>query len=291
MWEQIGAAAIYGAIGGGAGALLGATLASLFRNTRFASIATAGLTAAGAVLGLNLAEPLLKPYIGQYLPQAANNFDDQFDEMVVELEKYPTTAAIFEREPRLKNSLKAQLADAMKEATNASAARVQAFSVSYNIVSGRVVSYFAKAQDADLITMMTTTVTTLDDLAGREPEFCFEYLYAPHALASKPADYFRNKIGPELFDRQQEEIATLVRNAYDDIPEYDQTAAQAGLNKASVILGAELGEKIGLVTGQLLPEGEEDAKLACSATANMYRLILEQPDAALIGRHIFSLSS
>ena len=291
MWEQISAGAIYGAIGGGGGAVIGALLAILFRNTRFARYAATILTVIGAVLGANLAEPLLKPYIGEYLPQSKNAFDDQFDAMIAELEAYPLMAAIMEREPQLKSAMKAQLADVTKTATNNVAAQVQSFSVAYNLVSGRVVSYFARATDEDLITMMTTTVEILDDLAVREPAFCFDYLYAPHALASRPPDYVRTKIGAEVFDRQQEELATLVLNAYEVVPDYDRDAAQAGLNAASEVLSADMGEKLGLVAGQLLPEGEEDAKLACAATANMYRYILTRPDAALTGRHIFSMST
>ena len=291
MWEQVSAGAIYGAIGGGGGALLGSLVAMLFRNTRFARLATTVLVAGCAVLGMSLAEPLLKPHIGQYLPQASNNFDEQFNELIVELEAYPAMAAILEREPELKDSMKAQLADAVHEASNMSAARVQAFSVAYNLVSGRVISYFSRAKDADLVVMMTTTVAILDDIAVREAAFCYDYLYAPQSLASKPPDYVRTQIGAAVFDRQQEEIATLVRNAYDDVPEYDKDAAQAGLNKAGEVLSAELDAKMGLVTGQLLPEGEEDARLACTATANMYRFVLDQPDAALVGRHIFFLSA
>ena len=291
MWEQVSAGAIYGAIGGGGGALLGSLVAMLFRNTRFARLATTVLVAGCAVLGVSFAEPLLKPYIGQYLPHASNDFDEQFDELIVELEAYPAMAAILEREPELKDAMKAQLADAMQGVTNPSTARVQGFSAAYNLVSERVVSYCARAKDADLIVMMTTTVAILDDIAVREAEFCYEYLYAPHALASKPPEYVRTNIGAVMFDRQQEEIATLVRNAYDAVPEYDKGAAQAGLNKAGAVLSAELGAKMGLVTGQLLPEGEEDERLACTATANMYRFILDQPEAALVGRHIFSLSA
>lgn len=291
MWEQIGAGAVYSAIGGGSGAAIGALMAMFFRNTRFARYAATILTVVGAVAGANLAEPLLKQHIGEYLPQSTNTFDEQFDVVIAELEAYPLMAAIMEREPQLKSDMKAQLSDVTKTATNNVAAQVQSFSVAYNLVLGRVVSYFARGTDEDLITMITTTVEILDDLAARDPAFCFDYLYAPQALARRPPDYVRTKIGADIFDRQQEELATLVLNAYDVVPDYDRDAAQAGLNAASEVLSADMGEKLGLVAGQLLPEGEEDAKLACAATANMYRYILTRPDAALTGRHIFSLST
>jgi len=289
-WASIATAATYGAIGGGVGALLGSLLAAPFRNTGIAKIATTVLTVFGAIVGYNVAEPLLKPYIGQYLPvsSSASAFDSEFESMMEELGRDPLVAAILEREPSLREELKRELLGVAAKAATPATARQMGFSASYNLIVARFNYYLARATNKDLITFMTTTTEVLDGLAIREPRFCYDYLYNPGAMAGLAKDAIKSKIGSDLYDRQQNESGRLVLNAYDQIPEYDVAAAQVRVQEAAVVLRSMLGEaKLGLVNSTLALENDDDAKLACEASAAMYHAILAQENPALAGRHIF----
>ncbi len=290
MWGDIGAAAIYGAIGGGVGALIGTMLGSLFKKTNFSQLATTVLTVAFVVIGINFSEPLLKPHIGKYLPSsAATDFDSQFETIIEGFEKYPLASAILERDPTVREQLRHELLEIVENAASPAIAKQLAFSAAYNLTLTKFTYYVARATDEDLMLFVKFNVNLLDDLAERDPRFCFDYLYNPNALVNVPEDYVETKIGPERFSQQQIEGAALVRNAYDDIPEYDIVAAQAIVDQAATILQEELGpEKLGLLTGALQPESDEDAKLACDATAGMYRFLLSQDAPELGTRHIFA---
>ncbi|VAV96436.1 hypothetical protein MNBD_ALPHA05-893 [hydrothermal vent metagenome] len=292
MWEQIGAAAIYGAIGGGVGALIGAILATPFRRTRFAQMATTILTVAFVVIGYNVSEPLLKPYIGDYLPKsaAASEFDEQYDLAFAQLEAFPTFAAILEREPGLKEQLKNDLVAATENTISPGGASLAAYSASYNLIQSRYFYYIARARDEDLIVFLETNVEITRDLLARDPQFCYDMNYNPAALSGVASiEQLRIKVGAELFDRQQKEGATLVRNAYDKIPDYDKAAAAAGLESARGVLFSVLGEEnLGLISGQRFAANEEEAALACEATLALLNSALAQENPAIIWRHIFA---
>jgi hypothetical protein len=292
MWEQIGAAAIYGTIGGGVGALIGAILATPFRRTRFAQMATTILTVAFVVIGYNVSEPLLKPYIGDYLPKstATSEFDKEFDLAFAQLEAFPTFAAILEREPGLKGQLKSDLIAATKKSSSPGGANLAAYSASFNLIQSRYFYYVARARDEDLIVFLGTNAEITRDLLERDPQFCYDMNYNPAVLSGAASvEQLRIKVGAELFDRQQKEGATLVRNAYDKVPDYDQAAAVAGLESAREALISVLGEdNLGLISGQRFAANEEEAALACEATLALLNSALAQDNPAIIWRHIFA---
>lgn len=289
MLNDVGAAAIYGAVGGGLGALLGVLIASFLRNTKFYQMAAAALAGGGAVLGMNIAQPLLEPYIGEYLPKSASEeeFEKQFEWMIQELQSYSLIAAIMERDPSLKKQLRSDFEKVAKEATTPALARQMGFSAGYNTLSAKITFYLARATNDDLVIFIRTMVENLNDLSERDPRFCYDYLYNPTAMATLSAEETKEKIGLDFFNRQQSEGAVLVRNAFDDVPSYDVAAAEAALQSAAIGFQAMLGDKIGLVSGAILPESDEDAKLACDATSALYTAILSQENPALAGRHIF----
>jgi len=289
MWENVGNAALYGAIGGGLGGLIGATIASLFRKTAFAQWASIIFSVSGVVLGANLAKPLLEPHIGEFLPKSDLDkaTEDQLDLIFAEFENFPLMVAILERDPNIRDELKAKLQTLVEEAKTPAIARQMGFSAGYNLVAGKVTHFLARAQDVDLLKFINLSVEMLNDLNQRDPRFCYDYLYNPGALVGMTKDDLKNRLGAEMFDRQQAEGAELVRNAFEKVPAYDIAAADAAINEAAGVFQSMLGDKIGLVSGMAFPSDDEEASLACSATAALYSAILAQENPVLAGRHIF----
>jgi hypothetical protein len=294
-WGSIANGAIYGAIGGGAGALLGGLLAAPIRNTNFGSQVSTVLTVIGAIVGYYVAEPLLDPYIGDYLPSSKSDseLDAQFDAILIELNEVPIFAAILEREPELGDKLKHELQVVVEKSSTPAAANMLAFSASYSLIQSRYIYYIARATDEDLLILLKTNTEITSDLFQRDPQFCYDLNYNPLALSAfRSIDEIRNKVGPEIFDRQQAEGAELVRNAHDKIPDYDVAIATSELEKASAVMVAVLGqEKLGLVTGQIMAGTKEDAALACEATLALFNSILGQEHPVTLGRHIFAVLS
>ncbi len=289
MWADVGNAALYGAIGGGLGGLLGASIAAMFRNTSFAQWASIIFSVVGVVAGANLAKPLLEPHIGKYLPQSGEDkaVEEQLALIFAEFDDFPLMVAILERDPTLREEIKTKLITISEEATSPAIARQMGFSVGYNLIAGRVTHFLARAQDDDLIRFMNSAVEMLTELNERNPRFCYDYLYNPSALVSMSKDELRMNIGAEMFDRQQAEGAELVRNSFEEIPAYDIAAADVALQQAASEFQTLLGDKIGLVSGLSFPADDAEASLACSATAALYSSILAQEDPILAGRHIF----
>ena len=295
MWEQIGTAAIYGAIGGGGGALLGSLLAIPFKNTKFAQTATTLLTVSLAVAGIRLAEPLLSPYIGEYLPASSveSVFDREFDSVIESLEDVPIMAAILEREPDLTEQMKAELLAVIDENASTQAMSNALYTASYQFTQSRLIHYIQRATDDDLIIFMQTNVELLADLLLRDPQFCYDLNYNPNALSALgELDAIRDKTGPEFFDRQQKEGAVLVRNAHDEIPPYDTNIGAAGLQSAAEALIGELGqENLPIITGERIAASVDEAALACRATKVMFDTVLSLDEPATVGRHIFISTS
>ncbi len=292
MWEQIGSAAIYGAIGGGLGALIGGLLATPFKNTRFAQTASISLTVLFVVIGINFAQPVLSPYIGKHLQKSDNEqaFDQQYEVMLAELKSLPTLAAILEREPRLADDLKNEMRSALQKASTPVAANMLVFSASHALIQKRFLHYVVRAKDADLLVFLETNIDITRDLLERDPRFCYDMNYNPAALNHlRTLDSLREKIGAETFDRQQLENAQLVKNADDDIPSYDIAIATSELENASAAMIDFVGmDKIGLINGQTLAVTLEDATLGCEATLKLFASVLAQEHPVIVGRHIFA---
>ena len=292
MWEQFGAAAVYGAIGGGFGALIGGLLALPFRNSKIGSMMATVLTVAGAIIGVSVAEPLLKPYIGQYLPlppAAKDPVEAQLDETFKELEKLPTFAAILKREPELRDALEGKFREIAASAGSADEAGPMAFSAAYDEVAARFLDYLKRSRDDDLVAYFSETNDHLIYLSASDPQFCFESMYDAGALAALDLDEMKAKYGIERFNRQQELAARVIENAYDEIPDYDADAGAAALVRAGQVLLAELGlGKMGMVSGTVAASTPEDFKLVCDASISMNNSLLGEADAAAAIRHIFT---
>ncbi|MEQ8934790.1 MAG: hypothetical protein RIE56_03235, partial [Amphiplicatus sp.] len=275
---HIGVAALYGAIGGGLGALLGALLAMPFKGSGAAKTISMVLTIACAVIGINVAEPLLSPYIGKYIgdtPEARiARADTQVDEAMAELRKEVVFSALLVREPDLEAEFKEMLATIVGDARDPSEAHRQAFAMSYKMVGDRLVHYVQRGAESDILGYFEAVIAILEYLSGTDPMFCHAYLYDTEQLASAALPALISKLGAERYRRQQEAGASVIKNAYDEIPVYDAQTAQLQLNIAGMYLFNTLGEaKIGLVTAGEKPTDIEDARAACTASAGMMSMI------------------
>jgi len=292
MWSDIGAAAIYGAIGGGVGALIGALFASFFRKTKFAQIATTVLSVTFVIIGYNVSEPLLKPYIGEYLPKssAEKEFDEQFELALAELNKVPAFAAILEREPALRDELRKRIEKVAETAPSAASARLSIYTTTRSLTESRLNHYIARAQGADLVEFVDNAIELANSLLVRDPGFCYDFNYNPGAMSSfNSIEALRDKMGPDLFDKTQATNARLVRNAYDDIPEYDVNLANSEIQVANKRMLALLGaEKLKYITGAQIANLEADKRLACEATIALFEDIRSLDDPALVIRHIYA---
>lgn len=289
---EIGIAAVYGAIGGGGGALLGALLAMPFRNKTVSTV----LTVICVVAGVNFAKPLLSPYIGKYIgdtPEARiSRADTQIDEAMAELRKDAVFAALAERQPEFEPQLREKLAAIVGEGGDAAEARKQAFAVGYETVGERLTFYVQRGAAEAILGYLDVMIEVLEHLAASDPMFCHAYLYDTKQLASMEMPALTMKIGAERYARQQEASAAIVRTAYEEIPAYDAQTAQLQLNMAGKYLYDTLGdEKIGLVTAGQKPSGEEDARAACEASAGMMRMVREGDMPADTFRHMMILST
>ncbi|NOX83400.1 MAG: hypothetical protein GXP06_10525 [Alphaproteobacteria bacterium] len=291
MWEQIGAAAIYGAIGAGGGATIGGVLATLFKNSRHAAMITTGLTVAFAVVGMNVAEPILKPYIGEYLPQPQSQ-DEALDEYFAEAKIDPMVAALFAKEPALEDELRAKLKQIMQTETRADKIKRAAFKAGRDLTESRFIYYLKRGRDEDIIAFTNFMIEMMDYLTEAEPRFCHQYFYDPAALAVMPMEDLKAKMGADRQSRQQELAAAVIMNAFDEIPSYDVDAAQARLVEAGQLLNELLGsELIGLLTvGGQKPQTDEEAAAACNASARLFENLIESEKPGEAIRHIYLLS-
>lgn len=292
MWEQIGAAAIYGALGGGGGTLIGLLVAALFSKTRFAKIASTIFVVAGAVLGINFAEPLLKPYIGQYLPQAPSQAT-AIDGAIEEIRSDPFIAAVWEKEPEMEAELRTSLGYILATEKNPTKARNAAFVASRDLAAARLIYYLQRGRDEDLIAFASFIVSLMNYWTLENPHFCHQYFYNSNTMAEMSIDEIKSKFGGSRHLEQQDLAAEVVRNSYEDVPAYDAEGAQIRINEGGVLLYERLGDElIGLIAvGGQLPKSDEEAAAACAGSAEMYQYFLESENAEDVLRHLFVLSS
>src|SRR5260221_643500 len=108
---------IAAAIGGGAGAALGAFLTSIFKAPRLRVALVAGLTAAGAALSHTVITPVIEQFAGPTL--RAGQFDTTYQaEVAPALKKIPALERIFREHP----DMEAQFREKARQAYEAGGA-------------------------------------------------------------------------------------------------------------------------------------------------------------------------
>lgn len=292
---QIGAAAVYGAIGGGLGALVGILLAGLFKSAKAAPTLKTLLPVGGAVIGIAVAQPLLSPVLGGFIGGASKSeeqvVEDAFEKGLAELRGEAMFAAILDREPGLVEEFRDFIRGVVATAPSAAEAQRQGFVLGEARLAARIVHYVQRGRDEDIVAFFTVTTDTVEHLSTSDPMFCHAYLYDPPSLAAMAPEALKAKLGEALNRRQQEAGARLVTNAHDEIPDYDAQTAKLQLNMAGMFLYQTLGEqRIGMVTAGAKPRSEDDARAVCAASGEMYRMLLNGDAPASAVRHMMLLS-
>ena len=282
-----------------AGAALGAVVGvfagpALVRELKSASvklIAPVVLAAVGFLAGYALVAPALTGGADPEADVEAGAASGDYEEVIADMRgAWPLIDAILAREPALIGELSREFALLDDDGVSELTLRQRAFAVGYHKVLGHYAHYIVRAADDDLIATTQETVRGLRILKERDPAFCFDYLYNPVELAGETPARMAARFGADQFDRQQAASAQLVRNAKANTVAYDVDAAMTAIAAAGAILRDGIGEsRLGLLTGALVPDGEDEAVRVCEATAAMYEAILADADnrvAAL--RHMFS---
>ena len=288
MWEEIGAAAIYGAIGGGVGALIGGLLAYPFRKTGIGKILTTILTVAGAVLGYNFAEPILKPYIGAYVDALVGSSDEKrVEEALQTLREDPMMGALMEREPGFEEEARAVFADALRS-RNQKDAKQKAYDWGRNVGMSRLPHYMARGRDEDILAFTNLFVDAVDALQSISPPVCYRWTFGGFGSVSGDSEALDKALGGEGIRKQSEILGRLIRNSSDDIPAYDEAAAQAVIEEAGKALYDRLGpDRMAFISGGKQATDPEDQAAVCGAMGAMFRDILARENAADALRHLY----
>lgn len=292
-WSNIFNAAIYGAIGGGVGALVGALLAAPFQKMKIGKMTATIFTVAGVVIGYNVAEPLLKPYIGDHVSALVGKSSSEkaIEDIIAELRTDPLLEAILDKEPMLEGEFRTDLLQILENETDAKKARKSAFSITYEQVSSRLSYYLARGRDEDIIAFTSVVVDLMNYLKLADPQFCHRFFYDPSSLSGIELPELKAKFGGTRHQVQQEAAALVVNNAFEQIPVYDEQAALLTVKRAGEHVYEVLGDDlIGLINvGGQKPKNDEEAAAACAATSGLFQLMLDSDNAADAIRHIYRL--
>ena len=313
---QIILAVISGTIGGGLGGLVGSFFSSFLS---FGSLSMRRFWAVifpilGIAVGLNYLMPIIGPKIEEpisvlvektdppstsenepsgraasSLPQRPPEADIRahVDEAMRAFND-PIIRAIIAREPDRQEGWRQRFEGAYIRGRD-EALKEEADRIRIEIGTVSVPFYLARAQDEDLIGATVAMRDAILAINEVDPVVCHLWVYG--AITGQSFDYDRYlvAIGEEQNEQLQTALAKAVRDAYDFLPEYDEALAVQSLAEMGQIIYQRLGdEKIGLIISAQIPESEEDSRLACDATAELYSLVLASDARATILRHMFT---
>ncbi|MCI5043311.1 MAG: hypothetical protein MRY72_01330 [Aquisalinus sp.] len=152
--------------------------------------------------------------------------------------------------------------------------------------------YMARGEEDDLLTAVRSIKKVIEVMAANDPETCHLWLYGSLTGKSFDFDKYIIAIGEDRHKTLQAHLASVVRDASDILPEYDEMLAEQRLGEISDQLIGRMGvEKVGLITSGQEPLGVDDAKLACEATADFFQYILEDDLAVDLLRHRYLSSA
>lgn len=310
-WDAIFITALGCGIGAIAGILLGWLLSPITGRTGDGARRTIGgvLVIAGAVAGYALlpgrltplVQPLLDglggeqvaaapavdtaPDVREEIPQS--QIDAAIESAMTGLND-PFLEAVLEREPNRAEQLRTRLASAYRRGGE-DALLTALMAADQDILQVSLPFYMARAQSDDLLAAVRQIRIVIETLAENDPMTCHSWLYG--AMSGEPFDFsaYLAAVGQDRHLELQTRLAAVVRGADDILPEYDEFLAMAVLDEVRQMLNNRLGdEKVGLITAAQLPENEQDARLACEASAAYYDFILAEDEAVAVFRHRYS---
>ncbi len=296
-----------------AGVLLGLVIAFLFRVIfSFLSTAMSGLISwviiiLMAGLGGYFLPPHATPFIGPIIAelttettgpaeptvvQARNEgpspivIEAAVDAAIAELND-PFFNAVLEKEPSRAEAVRSRLSAAyVRGGDEALSGELQR--VDRDLLSNSIPYYLARAQDQDLIDAVHGAISIITVLSENDPEVCHTWLYGSMTGQKLDRTRYVAALGEENHKEVQSQLAALVKAAFSYPPEYDVEYADQTLLAFSEQMMDFMGvENIGLITSGQRPATNDEAKLACDASADLFNLMLEDGKSVDLLRHHF----
>jgi hypothetical protein len=247
----LGVASFIGALGA-AILLYGMSRAFKFKRHGLASF---GFLLVGSVTGVAFLTdpliPILAPILVDVLPDP-----DYFDEAMSD----PLLDRLAQDHPREMKGLAARLI-AAHFAGGADRVRFEGERFGLQKSTDLTAGYFAKARAEDLVLLMAVQRQVFMDLAVSDPDLCYPFLFG---LGPSDADLSK-RLGERIPGNIDDLTQSLILNAHEDIPAYDQRLGEDVLEQAQVDIALDFGNKgLALLAGEYKPQSEEEAVALCA---------------------------
>jgi len=155
-------------------------------------------------------------------------------------------------------------------------------------VADLVAGYIPRASDDAILRYMKAMVKEMEELAGKNPELCYQFLFPQKYGAVDVTQHLTPETQREDLVALEEVIRTAVEQPQ---PLPDSTAAEASLKKALNQFAQVHGEDTLLLKDPFAP-GIDKGK-TCTLIASLYKEVLKLPekDSSLVLRYMLSHKS
>ena len=272
------AAMLAGAIGGGLGALLGWGIGSFFgKNGGMIRLVA---TVVCVVIAMNALPRFIEPVIGPYIRQQTN--PDMGEEIEAALLGQPLVAAYVEARPEALPQLRSRIEAAWQRGGEGAAQR-EAAEAGRELGSRAVAEFAPYAGDTELIGFYRETYRVGRQVQS-QPRVCYSMFYGeinPSAVSIEDMariDQYADT-GP-----LENVMTVLVRNAGDEIVEFDRARAETAQAEVGMTVGSEFPNTDFRFFFGVAPETDEDYATACAVMLRLMEVTLDHEDAALVVR-------
>ena len=272
------AAMLAGAIGGGLGALLGWGIGSFFGKK--GGMVRLVATVVCAVIAMNFLPRFIEPAIGPYIRQQTN--PDMGEEIEAALLNQPLVAAYVEARPDALPELRSRIEAAWQRGGEEAAQR-EAAEAGRELGSRAVAEFAPYAGDSELIGFYRETYRVGRQVQS-QPRVCYSMFYGeinPSAVSIEDMariDQYADT-GP-----LENVMTVLVRNAGDEIVEFDRARAETAQAQVGMTVGSEFPNTDFRFFFGVAPESDEDYATACTVMLRLMEVTLDHEDAALVIR-------
>ena len=277
-WAGVIVAGVAGAIGGGLGALLGWGIGSFFgKNGGMVRLLA---TVVCAVIAMNFLPRFIEPVIGPYIRQQSN--PDMGQEIEAALMNQPLIAAYVEVRPEALPQLRSRIEAAWQRGGEEVAQR-EAAEAGRELGSRAVAEFAPYAADAELIGFYRETYRVGRQVQS-QPRVCYSMFYGeinPSAVSIEDMARIEQyaDTGP-----LENVMTVLVRNAGDEIVEFDRARAETAQAQVGTTVGSEFPNTDFRYFFGVSPETDEDYATACAVMLRLMEVTLDHEDAALVIR-------
>jgi len=284
-WVAIIAAGIGGGIGGGLGGLVGRMFSS--NGVRIALVV--GL----ALLGANLAKPVIQPQVEAYLGPSlrGSQFDSLYESQIkAEIKKIPALARIFKDDPTVEQRFKDK-ARVAYEKGGAKELLESSGGIGAEVIGEAMGRYLPRARAQDLMLFAKTMAEVLDVMNAKDPEACVLHQFGASYGKPLPTSRLNAAIGKEGQDKQLAALNALVTNAGPTVVVFDKPKADAAIGELAKRHAPLLtGNAAEVAGGKRPPANAEEAKVACSFALALFKDVstMDAATAELILRGMFA---